>query len=98
MADAQTAVNALQSGDIDFLESTPFDLVPVLEANPDLKVQTLNKLGLQTMGRMNFLQPPFDNVKIRRAAFLALRSGRTGRQSSRHPAPSARPRSVRQRR
>jgi peptide/nickel transport system substrate-binding protein len=72
MADAQTAVNALQSGDIDFLESAPFDLAPVLEANPDLKVETLNKLGFQTMGRMNFLQPPFDNVKIRRAAFLAL--------------------------
>src|SRR3954466_2276499 len=38
MADAQTAVNALQSGDIDFLEITPFDLVPVLTADKNLKV------------------------------------------------------------
>ena len=72
MADAQTAVNALQSGDIDFMENPPFDLLPVLEANPDLKVETLNKLGFQTLGRMNFLLPPFDNVKVRRAALLAM--------------------------
>src|SRR6201998_1120671 len=72
MADAQTAVNALQSGDIDFLEIPSYDILPVLSANPDLKVDVLNKLGLQTMGRMNFLFPPFDNVKVRRAALLAM--------------------------
>jgi peptide/nickel transport system substrate-binding protein len=72
MADAQTAVNALQSGDIDFLEAPPTDLYPVLKADKNLKLETLNKLGFQTLGRMNFLYPPFDNVKIRRAAFLAM--------------------------
>jgi peptide/nickel transport system substrate-binding protein len=72
MADAQTAVNALQSGEIDFLEAPSFDILPVLSANPELKLETLNKLGYQTLGRMNFLFPPFDNVKVRRAAFLAM--------------------------
>ena len=72
MPDAQTAVNALQSGDIDFMEITPFDLVPVLSANKDLKLETLNKFGMQTAGRMNFLHPPFNDIKVRRAAFLAL--------------------------
>ena len=72
MPDAQTAVNALQSGDVDFMENLPFDLLPVLEANKDLKVEVLNKFGFQTLGRMNFLHPPFDNVKVRRAAFLAM--------------------------
>jgi peptide/nickel transport system substrate-binding protein len=72
MADAQTAVNALQSGDIDFMENPSFDILPVLAANKDLTVETLDKLGLQTVGRMNFLYPPFDNIKIRRAAFLAM--------------------------
>src|SRR3954454_20095809 len=72
MADAQTAVNALQSGDIDFMENPSFDILPVLTANKELKVETLDKIGLQTVGRMNFLYPPFDNVKVRRAAFLAL--------------------------
>jgi peptide/nickel transport system substrate-binding protein len=72
MADAQTAINALQSGDIDFLENPSFEMLPILEGNPDLKVETLNKFGFQTLGRMNFLLPPFDNVKVRRAALLAL--------------------------
>jgi peptide/nickel transport system substrate-binding protein len=72
MADAQTAANALQSGDIDLLENPSFDILPVLAANKELKVETLNKLGFQTLGRMNFLHPPFDNVKVRRAAFMAM--------------------------
>src|SRR5437762_2421333 len=72
MPDSQTAVNALQSGDIDFMENPPFDLLPVVTANKDLKVEILNKLGFQTLGRMNFLYPPFDNVKVRRAALLAM--------------------------
>jgi peptide/nickel transport system substrate-binding protein len=72
MADAQTAVNALQSGDIDFMENPSFDILPMLAANKDLKVETLNTLGFQTLGRMNFLLPPFDNVKVRRAAFMAM--------------------------
>jgi peptide/nickel transport system substrate-binding protein len=72
MADAQTAVNALQSGDIDFLEIPSYDILPVLAANKDIVVDTLNKLGFQTVGRMNFLLPPFDNVKVRRAAFMAM--------------------------
>jgi peptide/nickel transport system substrate-binding protein len=72
MSDAQTAMNALQSGDIDFMENPAFEMVPILEGNPDLKVQTLNTFGFQTLGRMNFLYPPFDNVKVRRAAFLAM--------------------------
>jgi peptide/nickel transport system substrate-binding protein len=72
MADAQTAVNALQSGDIDFMENPSFDILPVLAANKDLKIEALDKIGFQTVGRMNFLYPPFDNLKVRRAAFLAL--------------------------
>jgi peptide/nickel transport system substrate-binding protein len=72
MADAQTAVNALQSGDIDFMEVPSFDILPILTANKDIKVDTLDKVGFQTVGRMNFLLPPFDNVKVRRAAFLAM--------------------------
>src|ERR1700761_5496646 len=72
MPDAQTAVNALQSGDIDFLEITPWDLLPMLEANKEIKVEVLNKLGYHAIGRMNFLHPPFDNAKVRRAAFMAI--------------------------
>ena len=65
-------MNALQAGDIDFLEVPPYELLPALEADAELKVETLNKFGGQTYGRMNFLLPPFDNVKVRRAALLAI--------------------------
>jgi peptide/nickel transport system substrate-binding protein len=72
MADAQTAVNALQSGDIDFLENPSFDMLPILKKDKELHIQTLSKLGFQTIARMNFLYPPFDNVKVRRAAQMAI--------------------------
>jgi peptide/nickel transport system substrate-binding protein len=72
MPDAQTAVNALQSGDIDFMENLPYDMLPLLEANKELTIEVSNKFGFQTLGRMNFLYPPFDNVKVRRAALLAM--------------------------
>ncbi|WP_040771595.1 ABC transporter substrate-binding protein, partial [Rhodopseudomonas sp. B29] len=72
MADNQTAINALQSGDIDFVEAPSFDILPVLKQDKELTIHTLSPLGFQTLGRMNFLYPPFDNVKIRRAAFLAM--------------------------
>ena len=54
MPDTQTAVNALQSGDIDFMETVPIDMLPVLQQNSDIKLETLNKAGFQTGGRMNF--------------------------------------------
>jgi peptide/nickel transport system substrate-binding protein len=72
MPDAQTAVNALQSGEIDLMEIPPFESLPTLEANHDIKVEILNKFGFQTLGRMNFLYPPFDNVYVRRAALMAM--------------------------
>src|SRR5580698_4307072 len=72
MADAQTAVNALQAGDIDFLEIPSYDILPVLQKDSDITVDSLNKQGFVTMARMNFLHPPFDNVKVRRAALLAI--------------------------
>ncbi|MBP0617009.1 ABC transporter substrate-binding protein [Jiella mangrovi] len=72
MPDAQTAVNAINSGEIDYLEQTPTDLLPLLASNPDLTVMTLTDLGYQTMGRLNWLYPPFDKVEIRRAAMAAL--------------------------
>ena len=85
MADAQTAVNALQSGDIDFMENPSYDILPVLAANPDIKVETLNKLGFQTR-RADEL--PLSAVRQRQGSPRRLagdepegRAGRAGRQS-----------------
>lgn len=71
MPDAQTAVNAIQSGEIDYLESPSVDLLPLVQGNDELTVKIMS-LGSQTMGRMNFLYPPFDNKKIRQAAMMAM--------------------------
>jgi len=72
MPDAQTAVNALAAGEIDYIEQLNTDLLAILEAEPDVTVEVRDPLGYQTMGRMNFLHPPFDDVRIRQAALKAL--------------------------
>src|SRR5437762_5866201 len=60
MLDAQIAVNALQSGDIDFVENLPYVMLPLLQANKEITIEVSNKFGFQTLARMNFLYPPFD--------------------------------------
>lgn len=72
VADDQTSLNALLSGEIDFWESPPSDLLPILENNEDITVKNLNELGFQTISRMNFLYPPFDDKKVRQAAMMAM--------------------------
>lgn len=72
MSDMQTAINALGAGEIDYIEQVEVDLLPILEANPDVTVERRDPLGYQTMGRMNFKHPPFDDQKIRQAALKAL--------------------------
>lgn len=72
LPDDQTALNALMAGEIDYWEQPPTDLLPILEANEEVTVQNLNKLGMVTIARMNFLNPPFDDPKVRRAAMLSI--------------------------
>jgi peptide/nickel transport system substrate-binding protein len=72
MPDDQTAFNALQAGEIDYWESPPSDLLPILAANPELTVRNQNALGFQTIMRPNTLNAPMDNVKIRQAAIASV--------------------------
>lgn len=72
MPDMQTTLNALQAGDVDFVEQVTIDLLPLLEGNPDVKVGTLVTPGSQIVGQFNHRLPPFNNPKVRRAAVLAL--------------------------
>ena len=69
--DPETQVNALLNGEIDMLESVSSDHLPVLEKNRDVRV-IKNSTANQYAFRMNWLQPPFNNVKIRQAAAMAL--------------------------
>jgi peptide/nickel transport system substrate-binding protein len=67
IGDAQTAMAALQAGEIDFYESPPIDLLDQFESDHNLKVQVLNKTGNVGWLRMNCLHPPFDKVEARQA-------------------------------
>lgn len=72
MPDMQTALNALQAGDVDFVEQVAVDLLPLLDMNPDITTGRLVTLGSQVTGQFNHRIPPFDDVKVRQAAVLAL--------------------------
>jgi peptide/nickel transport system substrate-binding protein len=72
IADVQTAMNALISGEIDLIESPGHDLLPVLAAEKDIKLFNWNPTGNQYTFRFNTLHKPFDNPKIRLAAAVAM--------------------------
>ncbi len=67
MPDAQSALNALQAGEIDIFEEMPPDMLELVAKNPKIKVQPQDTLATQVVFRMNSTQPPFDNPKVRQA-------------------------------
>src|SRR6185437_5530384 len=69
--DPETQLNALVNGEIDMLESVNYDHLPILEKTKDVKVLT-SRTSNQYTFRMNWLQPPFNDVRVRRAAAYAL--------------------------
>ena len=70
--DAATAMNALISGEMDYFELPPHDLLPIMEASPGVTVENLDPLGVQGWIRMNHLHPPFDNPKMRQAVLWMI--------------------------
>ncbi len=71
--DALISVNALLSGEVDWMEAIPPDMLEVVKQNKDVKVEVLNKLGQHVQIVLNHHQPPFDNVRIRQAVQLAMK-------------------------
>jgi peptide/nickel transport system substrate-binding protein len=63
--DAQTALNALQAGEIDIFEEIPPDMIGLLKGGSQVTVAKL--AALQGVMRLNQLQPPFNNAKLRQA-------------------------------
>jgi peptide/nickel transport system substrate-binding protein len=62
-----TAAEALGSGEFDWWETVPPDLAPMLASNPAVTVENSDPIGSMAMLRFNHLQPPFNNVQMRRA-------------------------------
>jgi peptide/nickel transport system substrate-binding protein len=70
--DPATAMGALASGEIDFWELPPPDLIPVLEGMPNLKLEPIDPVGSQVWLRMNHQQPPFNDPRARQALLRAI--------------------------
>ena len=70
--DHATAAAALNSGEVDWWENPPLDLVPIF-AGHDVTVADGGPMGFPQTLRFNHLWPPFDNVKMRQAV-LAVAS------------------------
>lgn len=75
--DPQTAVHALRNNEIDYMEDVPPDLIGQLDGVAGITVERFTKNSHTDMFtvRFNWLQPPFNNVKVRRAAMAALYQG-----------------------
>jgi len=72
IADTQTQVSALLSGEVDLVEIVPPDLLPLLVRDKNVKVTVTNTAGRQYAMRFNVLYKPFDNAKVRQAVLYAL--------------------------
>ena len=70
--DNQTAINALLSGEVDMIEAPAHDLLPVLEKDKNVEIVVPDTLGLTYVFRFNWKQPPFNDVRYRHAAAVAL--------------------------
>ncbi|MCW3475002.1 ABC transporter substrate-binding protein [Limobrevibacterium gyesilva] len=70
--DPATAAAALQNGEIDWWERPLSDLQPALLKNPNVAGQVADPGGRLALMRLNHLQPPFNDVRLRRAVRLAV--------------------------
>ena len=70
--DAATASAALQAGEVDWWEQPIADLLPSLAKDRTLKIGPLFPAGQLGLMRMNCLQPPFNDVRMRRAVMMAV--------------------------
>ncbi len=70
--DDGTSAAAMRAGEMDWWELPTVDLLPVLKRTGKIKVEIKDRNGTLGLLKMNNLQPPFDNVKIRRALLGAV--------------------------
>lgn len=70
--DPQTQFNALLAGEVDMLEHPIYEHYSSLKANKDITIFDMSPTGAQFILRFNHLLVPFNNVKIRQAAMVAL--------------------------
>jgi peptide/nickel transport system substrate-binding protein len=72
ITDPATAASALIQGEQDYWEYPLHDLLPLLRRSRDVVVEQRLAEGFYGTMRLNHLQPPFNNLAIRRAVAMAL--------------------------
>lgn len=72
MPDPQTQVNALLADEIDYIEMPLVDLLPILRQDERIRLVDYNPLGVMLSFRFNHTTKPFDDPKVRAAAWYAL--------------------------
>jgi peptide/nickel transport system substrate-binding protein len=72
VSDAATAAAAMQSGEQDYWDVVPPDLVPLLKQSDNLNVGPRLTAGVYYTFVMNHLQAPFNNPAIRQAVAMGL--------------------------
>jgi len=70
--DPQTQLNALRAGEVDMIEQPAGEQYATLRAMPDVRLLDMVPCGAMYTLRFNFLNAPFSDVRLRRAAMLAL--------------------------
>ncbi len=71
IADTQTAVNALETSEVDALEAVAHDLLPLLENKKGIDVQRSSYANQYAL-RPNWLHPPFNDPRMRLALGYAI--------------------------
>jgi peptide/nickel transport system substrate-binding protein len=69
--DAHSAVAALNKGEVDYLETVPHDLGPLVTGSPNS--QLMKSAPWQLVLVVNHSQPPFNNEKVRKALYYMIR-------------------------
>ena len=70
--DPQTQLSALRAGEVDIIQQPATEQYTTLRTLPDVSLVDFSPAGAMYTMRFNFLHPPFDDVRIRRAAMLAI--------------------------
>lgn len=73
LPDPATAAAALTRGEVDWWERPLTDLQPMLASNKDIKQEVIDKAGRGAIIRLNHLQAPFNNPKVRAAVRMAVK-------------------------
>ncbi len=70
--DSATAAAAMINGEQDYWEYPLYDLLPLLKKSPNVRVGQRLSTGTYAGIRINHLQPPFNNIKVRQALLLGI--------------------------